>query len=230
MSKRVLGIALAIAAVALVWVLWPKNHTPEAIHNTPAPRAPAAIPKKLDRILPRHTGGKAAVRLPPPTEAPSAAEARNESLLNRFRIGRGRPVTVGNERFELLNLRAIPKAQYRADLGEKIGEKLGFVIFASRSPAGAASDDGTFSVVAKKSNGMLGIVTGTIIVRLKESALALTLAETYELTLKYIDDDLRMAYYSTSDKASLNKIVELLSQDNAVETVNLEIINSKKRL
>lgn len=229
MSKRVLGLAtIFIALIILCAAFWPKSTSKETI-NSPAPRAPAAIPKKLDRILPVHTGGKAAIRLPPPVERSGEAQARQESLVERFRIGRGRGVSVADERFEVLRLKAIPAAQYRPELGEKIGERMGFAIFASRDASGEFTNDGTFPVVAKKSNGMLGIVTGTIVVRLKESSLALSLADTYEMTLKYIDDDLRIAYYSAAGKTSLTQLVDLLARDTAVESVNLEIVNSKKR-
>ncbi len=231
MSKRVYTFAaVAGLLLALSFWLWPAFQSKETINNSPAPRAPAGVPRKLDQVLPRPQPSRARIRLPEPTESAQAGADRQSDFISRYRVGGPKGgISVADGRFELLSLRAVPAARYVPDMGHKVSEKLGYVIFASSRPPGTA-DDESLLVVAKKSNGMLGIVTGTIIVRLKEAALALDLANSYKLTLKYIDDDLRLAYYSTTEDTSLAQIVEILKQDDAVETVNLEIVNSKKRL
>lgn len=234
MSKRVFATATLVALVVVlaVW-LWPSSPSRETIQKTPAPRVPASVPRKLDQVLPAPTPHKAMIRIPDSSTPPAATGRLQDEFLSRYRMsGTSGRIRVSDGRFELLNLRAITKNRYQRDMGPVVTEKLGYVIYASHRPPEVEDGDGSLLVVAKKSNGMLGIVTGTIIVRLKEAALALSLADSYQLQLKYIDDDLRIAYYSAGEgtRATLAQLVELLSQDEAVETVNLEIVNSKKRL
>lgn len=234
MSKRVFAFAIGIAIlIGLSFWIGPSSKSGETIHKMPAPRAPASVPRKLDQVLPKPAPHKALIRLPD-SAAPQVATLRqNDEFLSRYRMnGNAGRIRVSDGRFELLNLRAIPKARYQPDMGTFVTEKLGYTIYSSRRPSAVENDEGSLLVVAKKSNGMLGIVTGTIIVRLKEAALALSLADSYQLRLKYIDDDLRIAYYAANEgtSVSLAQLVELLQKDEAVETVNLEIINSKKRL
>lgn len=233
MSLRSLGIATAILILLSIFASWPRDHQPEIFNKPPAPRIPASIPKKLDRVAEPVSSGKMAIRLPEPTASsptPERNAERNERFIDRYRWNGSRGIHVSDQRFDFLRLKAITSENYRSDMGTGVDEKLGYVIFAARDAFGELSEDGTLPVVAKRSNGMLGIVTGTIIVRLRESALAIGIAENYHLTLKYIDDDLKVAYYSGQDsKTSLTNLVEALKHDTAVESVNLEIVNSKKR-
>ena len=155
---------------------------------------------------------------------------RKEAFLNRYRVVPMEPLP-GAATFEMLKLKAVAKDQYDPRLGLLISEKLGFVIYAAddHSPF-LLSIDGNLPVVANKSNGMLGIVTGTIVVTLKESSMAQAVAQNYGLTLKYLDKEMRLAYFSAPSKTALDKVVEALQKDVSVEHVNLEIVQSKKRL
>ncbi len=155
---------------------------------------------------------------------------RKEDFLSKYRVGQ-RDAMPGAATYEMLKLKAIPRGQYDPRLGERITEKLGFVIYAAPSTKPfELAVDGSLPVVAQKSNGMLGIVTGTIVVTLKQSSMAQGLAQSYDLTLKYLDKDMRLAYFSAPDKTALDQVVVALQKDSAVEHVNLEIVQSKKRM
>lgn len=154
---------------------------------------------------------------------------RKEDLLNQYRLG-PMPPLPGAGTFEMMRLKAVPKAAYEPRMGQLISEKLGFAIFASTQSMYSLSAEHGLPVVANKSNGMLGIVTGTIIVTLKESGLAASIAQSYDLTLKYLDKDLRIAYFTAPANTQLERVVEALQRDGSIESVDLEIVQSRKRL
>lgn len=201
--------------------------------ETPLPdyrteRAPAANSIKPSTIAVTNpppkaipSNGKQGIHLPPPIKEPSHGD-----FLSRYRdVSPSRASLPG---YDLMRLRAIQKDRYRPGLGTQIDEKFGFVIYAADGQSDLMVDDG-LPVVAKNTNGILGIVTGTLIVTLREGALALDLAKDYGLKVIYFDEDLRLAYYSAPEKSSLDSVVETLKRDRLVESVNLEVIQSRKK-
>lgn len=192
------------------------DRTPAAAKKVSEPKA-AVTPTSRPAL-----SGKQAIRLP----APQPAENGHNDFLNRYRdMTPNRSSLPG---YDLMRLRAIPKDRYRADLGPRIDEKFGFAIYAAQGQTDLMVDEG-LPVVAKNTNGLLGIVTGTLIVTLREGALALDLARDYGLKVIYFDEDLRLAYYSAPEKSSLDSVVDTLKRDRLVESVNLEVIQSRKK-
>lgn len=238
-------IVILVAAIigAAVFILFKSKSTKQNDNLMTALRTSSAVDRG-SRAPASKTGTEVKVGIPVTKIAGEGRESlrvpleqriedeiqRKEAFLNRYRVFPMEPLP-GATTFEMLKLKAITKDQYEPHMGSLISEKLGFVIYAAddHDPF-LLSIDGTLPVVANKSNGMLGIVTGTIVVTLKESSMAQALAQTYDLTLKYLDKEMRLAYFSAPSKTALDKVVEALQKDVSVEHVNLEIVQSKKRM
>jgi len=196
--------------------------------STDAGRNPASIPAAGVPVIRAEEDGRETIRIAFEQKVELEMQ-RKEDLLNQYRLG-PMPPLPGAGAFEMLKLKAVPKAQYEPRMGQLISEKLGFAIFATTQSAFELTAGTELPVLAKKGNGILGIVTGTIIVTLKENTLAPLLAQTYDLTLKYLDKDLRLAYFTAPANTPLDKVVEALQRDASVENVNLEVVQSRKRL
>lgn len=136
--------------------------------------------------------------------------------------------------FKILNLRAIPKSSYKATMKPPIAEKFGMLIYSVDPNAGFGSgfglSNGGKPVVAKDSNGIIGIVTGTIIVRLKDSSTFVELATRYGISSIYFDANLNLAFYSAPLGVRLDELVQSLKQDPSIEDAQLEILLSEKRV
>lgn len=196
--------------------------------DQPIAAAAAAKPEPAVTVVINPAIGRESLRIAGDSSTVHSQQ-KHEDMLTRFRFPNSRPIT-GAENFELLKLKAIPTRSFAPGMGEKIEDKFGFTIFAAPGPDFNLTTDGSLPVVAKKGSGMLGIVTGTILVTLKDSNLAQGLAQAHSLKLKFVDPDLKLAYFSAPTSAPLDQIVSTLSASEGVEHVTLEVVQARKRL
>jgi hypothetical protein len=202
-----------------------------ASSQSPPPKAvvkPAPAPAPEVRVDMDARVGRASMKI---VNGPSFAESAQgqTSLIERFRLPSATPLS-GAESFEMMKLKAVLESSYRPEMGERIEEKFGFVIFASRQSQFNLTLDGSLPVVAKIGNGVLGIVTGTIIVTLTDSQAAKNVANAHGLNLKFVDLDLKLAYYSAPATAALDQVAAELKANSYVEQVTLEVVQARKRL
>lgn len=239
-------ILCALLFAAYQFFSGPENSQKQAVTEGQHEREVAAViqPSTTDQRLVRHqkAGRKPAaieVRFDPRLGRPTMKVAQNHDIeaarqsvkerLARYRIPAS-ALLAGAEAFELMKLKAVPAANYRAEMGELIEEKLGFAIFAGSQGRFDLAADGGLPVVAKKGSGLLGIVTGTLIVTLKDGGAASPLARQHQMDLKFFDPDLKLAYYTAPSTAVLDQLASELEANANVENVTIEIVQSRKRL
>lgn len=237
--KRWFGLA-AILALVIVLVIFNANvsrHRPQAqttnfssnastasTASTTKPRLPSAqnSPVQLQPGL----SGKAAVKLTHPAQNITEEIRRRDEALNRYLAPQN---TATAEPYYRLNLRAIDKNEYRADLGPQAGAIANFIIYENSSAEGALTVDQSVPVVAGKSNGRLGLVTGTIVATLRDPSRAPDVAKNYGLTLKYEAESTRQAYFSAAQNIPLDQVLAALEKDPDIEAAYLEIVQGKKK-
>jgi hypothetical protein len=188
-------------------------------------QAPAvtASPPKAAFVSPK-VDDKMAVHLPDPE--PVEKESMPAAQLMRFATGTALRQDQGV--FEVLRLRAISKYSYNSNMGNLVDEKMNLVFF---DPAIGAKDamPMTFPVVMKMSNGQLGIISGTLIVTMKNIQEAGTLGQRFGLSLKAQDDTLAMAYFAAPKVDRINDLIADLRLDPSVKSVQAEIVQSWKK-
>ncbi|KYG66086.1 hypothetical protein AZI86_03195 [Bdellovibrio bacteriovorus] len=169
---------------------------------------------------------KAKVVLPPQEEAlehlsPSTEQLRRYATNDFFIQGQGS--------FQVLRLRAISKYSYTEEMGTVIDQKMNLVFF-DPSESSATAKPMTFPVVMKSSNGQLGILSGTLLVTMKDIQQAGLLAQRFGLALKAQDNSLGLAYLGAPRADEVSELINSLRQDPAVKSVEAEIVqNWKKR-
>lgn len=188
---------------------------------------PAAAPTEGDARPETSDGGerRAFARQGPPADV-GAERANRDRRLQPYRTGTG--LRVDRQAFELLSLRAIAKERYDESLGPLVSERLGYAIFAPGTAAALVVGDG-LPVVVKTSNGMIGIVTGTVLVTLKDRGSLRAVESAHALSLRHYDEDLRLASFVVPESKSLTSVVDELRADASVEDASLEIVQSWKR-
>ncbi|MBX7231401.1 MAG: hypothetical protein K1X29_04880 [Bdellovibrionales bacterium] len=135
-----------------------------------------------------------------------------------------------NQKVKILNLKAIPKEKFQGSSDEILMEKLGYVFVNSPMHEGVKVDLGGYPVVAKKSNGMVGVMTGVLMVAVKSETDVGRLTNTFDLTLNSFDLELKRAYFSVNSSQSLPDLLSTIQQDKGVVRASLEIIFSHGRL
>jgi hypothetical protein len=181
-----------------------------------APTASIPAPTSLD---------KAAIHLPA-NDVPEPADLPASQLM---KFATGRVIQQEQGTFELLRLRAISKYSYTSDMGNFVDEKMKLVFFDPAAGA-TASLPMTFPVVVKSSNGQIGIISGTLLVSMRDIQQASDLAQRYGLALKAQDDSLSLAYMGVPRADQVNELMVQIRQEPSVKSVSAEIVqNWKKR-
>lgn len=126
--------------------------------------------------------------------------------------------------FQVLRLRAIPRYSYTSQMGPIVDERMNMVFF---DPT-MASLPPTFPVVMNSSTGRLGVITGTIVVKLKNIRQAGILAQRFGLALKAQDDSLGLAYLVPPRVDQVAAYIYELSKYPGVKYVKAEIFQSWK--
>lgn len=197
----------------------------EMASQAPAePATPSAVQSAL--LAAAIEQDKAKVVLPSQEEelehlSPSTDQLRRYATNNFFIQGQGS--------FQVLRLRAISKYSYTDEMGTVVDQKMNLVFF-DPSESSAAAKPMTFPVVMKSSNGQLGILSGTLLVAMKDIQQAGLLAQRFGLALKAQDNSLGLAYLGAPRADEVGELISNLRQDPAVKSVEAEIVqNWKKR-
>jgi len=142
-----------------------------------------------------------------------------------------RPLFVGHEQFSLVNAYAVETKDYYPSLGEAVETKGGFTIFSPRDPEAVfsmSSADGHRPVVVNQSNGSLGVVTGTVQVKLSDVREAQALGAELGLKPLVIDPSISVVYFRADRGVDLTSIENRLKRDPRVLRVTLEVFQSSK--
>lgn len=201
---------------------------PAAPATAVASETPATKPAVMEPTAPDDDSrGRAGIGALKPFNERVQSERRQDFAR---KYGTGQKLANAGVDFEVMGLRAVPLSQYDRSSGAAVTERLGYAFIPTdESGSSLVTKNGAMPVVAQASNGTLGIVTGTVIVSLKDLADAAALARDHSLKLKYVDQDLLQAYYESPSSQPLTAVMQTLSQQPAVKAVRLEIVQTRKR-
>jgi len=255
MIKRT-GIVLGI--LLLVFVLWrlnsPSNRARSTASSSTAPDVSnvdaaspittaqnetpqTAIPdnaKKLaENFNPRANALEAFAR----KQRAAGYDNGNAALPPPMQVYQNLPKTktrrINEKPFQILGARAVPRSEYSASMGEVLFEHNGFVVVALARTAGEGWQDLMWNnsdrpVLVNPANGRLAIVTGTLVVKVRDMAAAERLAAQEQLTIVAKDESTKTVYYRPPAGYSLLSGQQRLVKQADVERVEIELYQSRK--
>lgn len=150
---------------------------------------------------------------------------------SRFIASVDKKITSSKGDFALANVVAVETAKYDSSMGEEIEEKAGFTVYkpANVEPS-FVIDDRTRPVVVNRSSGAIGIVTGTVVVRLKDFSEAEALASAFGLEEVSSDDTIATVFYRVPKGREIDDLIELLRADGRVARADAEIIQASRQV
>lgn len=137
---------------------------------------------------------------------------------------------------QVLAARAIPTSNYSAkQFGPLLFEENGFSIVAmdtrnSEPWADLVVHEADRPVVVNPASGRMGVVTGTVILKLSNIADAEKIAERENLTLLSVDPTINTAYFRAPEKYGLVSGSQRLQEDPGVVRVELEVVQGPREL
>ena len=140
-----------------------------------------------------------------------------------------REMTSGRSRYQLADVSAIESGSFSASLGEAVETKAGFTVFIPKNPS--SSDGFKLSqrqrpVVVNVANGQFGIVTGTLIVKLKDFNELDAVEAAFGLEVVTSDDTIATAYYRAPIGVEVDRLVERIRKDPRVVRADAEIVQA----
>lgn len=149
-------------------------------------------------------------------------EAQRGVANNYAKYRSARQYQLPSGTFDVLSLRAVPRADFNGDENEIVGEKLGFVFVET------STIQNSRPTVINRSNGMLGVVTGTILVRTNDTSIAPVIAQKHSLRVLHVDQSIGLIYLSASPDTAPS-LLNSIKATPSVTSVNLEIVESEAR-
>ena len=141
-------------------------------------------------------------------------------------------LTSEKGRYALADALAVEAEKFDVSMGEQIDEKAGFIVFkpVNKAAGSFSVDDRTRPVVVNQASGAIGIVTGTIVVRLKDFEQAEALARAFGLEEVSSDDTIATVFYKAPNGREIDDLIELLRADERVNRADAEIIQSTRQI
>ncbi len=128
------------------------------------------------------------------------------------------------------NALALPKSDFRDSFGEIITTQTGFVIFSSEgSSLNHLDTERGRPVLYNSDRRSFGILSGTLIVRLKYAEEAHTWAKEYGLTVIHVQDSINKAFFSIPSQTDITRLNKELKTDSRVSEYELEILSGLER-
>lgn len=158
-----------------------------------------------------------AVESPELTPMPSAEELRSYATESFFK--------QNSIVFQMTRLRAVPSNQFHDKMGRNIFRKMNFVFFEPSEPSGA-NVSASLPVLFNTTSGQPALVSGTLIVGLKDVSRASQVAEKYGLALTAQDNMLGVVHFGSPRSNETNEIMQMLRADPEVKSVSAEILET----
>ncbi|MGZ3722025.1 MAG: hypothetical protein ACXVA9_03780 [Bdellovibrionales bacterium] len=175
---------------------------------------------------------KHAVFLPPPIlDGPAGNDA---APMDRYRgLKMGDPVSVNGRQQLVLGARGVPTPKYNSSFGPILFEKYGYAIVALNTSADPAwteliMHESDRPLIVNPSNGRLGIVTGTLMIKFSDIHQADKLAGRENLQLMSVDESIDVGYFKAPENYRLLSASDRLRQDPGILRVELEVVESFK--
>lgn len=128
---------------------------------------------------------------------------------------------------------AVESEKYDKSMGEEIEEKAGFTVYKpvdKASVSGFKLEEKTRPVVVNQSSGAIGIVTGTIVVRVRDFEEVDAIAKAFNLEVVSTDDTIATAFYRAPKGFEIDDLLEMLRADGRVAHADAEIIQSMRQI
>lgn len=240
------GVLLSIVIVALYWWFWdsaPRTSSQTDLASTPSSPAPTETAEKpQSTTTTTETKAVRAVRSlganpskPPPflsRRKPGRVAGTDKSPMERFKgLKMSDPLEMNGRRQMVLGARAVVKSEYRPYMGKILFEHDNYVVLEQDTNASVnwknlvvrPSD----RALVVNPNGRLGVVTGTLIVKLADKHKADVLAGRENLQLLHLDEAVGVAYFRAPENYELVVGAERLKKSPDVERVEIEIVQNK---
>ena len=175
-----------------------------------------------------------------PTLASAADRAATAAATERAAVlqtvGRGASLTSNHQQYQILTgvraVKRMAKEQPQQTLtrmggGKLIETKGSFVVFtaASQSAASVTSVNGTsYPAVVNQRTGGIGILPGTVNVKLKDSANATSVASAHGLEVVRVFTHLQTAFYRVKTGQDVLAAATALAADARIESAEVEVI------
>ncbi|MGE4131782.1 MAG: hypothetical protein AB7F86_09085 [Bdellovibrionales bacterium] len=144
---------------------------------------------------------------------------------NRQELGQGADFSIPNSKFESVRMRARPVG---GTSGRSPSPSVipGFQLYPVNNPTHLEVSD-SYPVVVSRTNGRLGVVTGTILAQIESGPKAEQVAEQHGLGLVHWDPTLHLAFFKAPPAEALQNILREMARDPEVRNLRLEILQGK---
>lgn len=255
MKKRVgASLTILLLILALVWALRSQTETHVLSSQAPAENGGSApVPAQPQSQSETSSAPQAHSAAAAPAESAMAGRAAALAAFERKRQAAGMegsqtlpppmsafdglplsPKRRINQRpYHILGARAVPRDQYQASMGQILFEHNGFAVVGLASTATEAWREMVLRendrpVVVNPSNGRLAVVTGTLIVKLRDMSAAEQLAALEKLEILSKDESIRTVFFRAPPNYLLLAGQTRLLEHPDVERVELELYQARK--
>lgn len=144
----------------------------------------------------------------------------------------GPEIPINERKERVLGVRAVPTSEYNSSYGPVLFEQDGFSVVALNTVAEPGWDDLVMHTndrpVVADGNGRVGILTGTIMVKLDDIHEADKIAGSEGFQVLYLDQAINVAYFRVPENYHLLSGSQKLSQSAGVMRVELEVAQGRK--
>jgi hypothetical protein len=145
----------------------------------------------------------------------------------------GRPVSVNGRNQMVLGARAVPTSKYDPSFGPVLFKKNGYSIVALDTDADPSwqemvMHDSDRPLVVNPSNGRLGVVTGTLMIKFSDLHAADRIAGRENLQLLSLDESIGVGYFKAPENYQLLYASDRLRKDRDILRVELEVVDTIK--
>jgi len=125
---------------------------------------------------------------------------------------------------------AIPSDDYQASMGPAVTKRTTFTVITKKDkndPHFAIGSSSEMPVVENLNNLQIGIVTGTLVIKLKQDQSAEELASKYGMELKSTVPHLNVAFLTAKPGIDIRSQLVELKKDSMIDTAEIEILDSE---
>jgi hypothetical protein len=185
----------------------------------------AQMPVKIrePNLVETHKSGKYAVQISPDSLGSDDEIKKRDDYLKQNRTGY--EFSSGDMNYVLMKLRASMDKE-GPDHNRKLDHD--FQSIDEESAGHAIVDGRTYPVVYNQNNGRLGLVTGVLLIRSLEPDSAQNLAKNYPMDLQTYDPDIKLASYKIRTGEGVYDIYNRIKQNEKVNSVTVEVLDSYK--
>jgi len=231
MSKRAIAGLIIMSALGAAFAIFVLLSDETEVEHDVAHQPAKAYEPKIDNYQSRAPDSASVRRASQPVKRMPQAQLAKPTLmpsvnspLHKMRVGK--PMTVNGRAMDLLAAVAVPKDEYRTNMGAILFEQNGFAIVADRSVRARDLMVNGYRrpVVRNPANGRLGIVSGTLICIFREGYTPEHIAQREGFETLLWNESSRTAYFKAGAGYPLLRGAAALARDPEIESVEIEVL------